>query len=201
MKKTFVHKLALCESQTIGEGTFVWAFAHIMEGSRIGSNCVIGDHSFVETGAEIGNDVTVKNGVMIWDGINIKDGAFIGPGVIFTNDLYPRSPRFTKIPGISTRYSEKKNWLLPTIVSEGATLGARAVVGPGVNIGKYAMIGAGALVTSDVPAFSLVTGTPGKIVGAVCRCGLKLEDTNGGVVSCNSCGEIIMDLAGKLEEQ
>ena len=90
---TFVHRLALCESDSVGDGTRIWAFAHVMHGAVVGRDCNIGDHAFIESGAVVGDRVTVKNGVLIWDGVTIADEAFIGPGVIFTNDRHPRSPR------------------------------------------------------------------------------------------------------------
>ena len=95
MTRWTAHSTAIVETTDVGGGTQIWAYAHVMEGSRVGSRCTIGDHAFVEGGAVIGNEVTVKNGVMVWDGVTIGDGAFIGPGVVFTNDRLPRSPRYT----------------------------------------------------------------------------------------------------------
>src|SRR5690349_365704 len=127
----FVHPLACCESEQIGSGTKVWAFAHVMKGARIGENCNVCDHAFIESGAIVGNGVTVKNQVMIWDGVEVEDGCFLGPGVIFTNDKYPRSPRLSDVPEIARRYSKAENWLGRIRVCRGASIGAGAIILPG----------------------------------------------------------------------
>src|SRR5215212_6427425 len=142
MKNVKIHPTALVETEEVGEGTSIWAFAHVMEGARIGKNCNIGDHCFVESGAVVGNDATLKNGNMLFEGVTIQDGVFVGPHVFFTNDLYPRSAR---LPQARLRYSDKM-WLLPTLVRQGASLGAGAVLLPGITVGEYAMVGAGAVV-------------------------------------------------------
>src|SRR3989304_6165302 len=95
----FVHPSAICESAAVGDGTRVWAFAHIMDGAVVGRDCNIGDHAFVETGVRVGERVTIKNGVMLFDGVTVEDDTFIGPGVIFTNDRYSRSPRMPEAAG------------------------------------------------------------------------------------------------------
>ena len=179
----YVHPTALVESESIGAATRIWAFAHVLAGARIGSNCNIGDHSFIEGGAVIGNNCTIKNGNMIWEGITLEDGIFVGPGVIFTNDPHPRSPR---LPPAQERYKHKLNWLAPTRVCCGATLGAGAVILPGLVIGEYATIGAGAVVTKSVPDYGLLVGNPGKLIGWVCQCGQKLRFF-AGAASCGDC--------------
>lgn len=178
----FIHPHALCETAKVGSDTRVWAFAHIMDGARIGRNCNIGGHSFIESGAVVGDRVTIKNGAMIWNGVTIEDDAFIGPGVLFTNDRQPRSPRsgFTR-----SRYAKMENWLSPTRVGRGASIGAGAVILCGLHIGAHAMIGAGALVTKDVPAQRLILGQPGRPAGWVCRCGSTLPN----VSRCDSCDQ------------
>jgi acetyltransferase-like isoleucine patch superfamily enzyme len=165
---TFIHRLALCESDAIGDGTRIWAFAHVMQGAIVGCDCNIGDHAFVESGATVGDRVTIKNGVLIWDGVTIADEAFIGPGVIFTNDRHPRSPR---MPAAADRYAERSNWLSETSVGRGASLGAGSVILPGLSIGDYAMVGAGAVVTRDVSPHSIVVGHPARAIGWACKCG------------------------------
>ena len=112
------------------------------ERTRVGANCNIGDHSFLEAGVTVGDNVTIKNGNMLWEGITIEDGVLIGPQVYFSNDRYPRSPR---LPQAGPRYADK-SWLSLTLVRHGASLGAGAVLVPGVVIGEYAMVGAGAVV-------------------------------------------------------
>jgi len=131
----------------------------------------------------IGNKVTIKNGNMLWAGVTLEDGVFVGPCVIFTNDLYPRSPRLSQA---KKRYSNRE-WLLPTLVKQGASLGAGAILLPGIIVGEFSMIGAGAVVTRDVPPYALVVGNPAHVVGWVCQCGqpLKFQD---GIATCSDCG-------------
>jgi acetyltransferase-like isoleucine patch superfamily enzyme len=169
--KVFIHHSALCESNSIGAGTRVWAFAHVMKGARIGGDCNIGDHAFIESGVTIGDRVTIKNGVMIWNGITIEDDVLIGPGAVFTNDRFPRSPRMIGTIAVTQRYSAERHWLARTHVERGASIGAAAVLGSGVRIGAFAAVGAGAVVTKNVPAHRLVLGVPAREVGWVCACG------------------------------
>jgi UDP-2-acetamido-3-amino-2,3-dideoxy-glucuronate N-acetyltransferase len=167
----YLHPFGLCESETVGEGTRIWAFAHVMKGAVVGKNCNIGEGVFVESGAVLGDRVTVKNQCLIWDGVHLGDDVFVGPGVIFTNDRNPRSPR---MPEVAARYQSTENWLEATHVEHGASLGAAAVILPGIRLGEYAMIAAAALVTRDVLPHQLVRGQPAKPAGWVCVCGTKL---------------------------
>lgn len=146
----FVHPLADCQCRNLGAGTRVWQFTVVLAGARIGSNCNINSHCFIENDVEIGNDVTIKCGVYIWDGLTIEDGVFVGPNVTFTNDKHPRS----KV------YPEQ---FLRTLVKAGASIGAGAIILPGIEIGERAMVAAGALVTRDVPPGALVVGSPASI--------------------------------------
>lgn len=182
MDGVFVHPTALVETERVGSGTRIWAFAHVMKDVSIGANCNIGDQSFIESGAVVGNNVTVKNGNMIWDGITLEDGVFVGPHVFFANDRYPRSPR---LPQADRRYANRE-WLLPTRVRAGASLGAGAVILPGVTIGEFAMVGAGAVVSQDVPAYALVFGNPARLRGWVCQCGKPLSFQDGSA-TCDCC--------------
>lgn len=150
----FVHQNALCESEKIGAGTRVWAFAHILPGARLGKECNICDHVFIENDVIVGDRVTVKCGVQLWDGLEIGDDAFIGPNATFTNDRFPRSKQYPE------KFSR-------TIVCAMASIGANATILPGLTIGENAMVGAGAVVTRSVPAYAIVVGNPAKIVGYV----------------------------------
>ncbi len=159
----FVHDKALCESDDVGPRTRIWPFAHVMKGARVGADCNVCGHAFVESGAVIGNQVTIKNGVMIWDGVNVEDGVFLGPGMVFTNDATPRAER----------RKDRSQWL-PTRVSRGATIGANATILCGITIGRYAFVAAGAVVTRDVPAHALMVGVPARRAGWACECGETL---------------------------
>ena len=184
----FVHPQALCESDEVGAGTRVWAFAHVMKGAAIGCDCNIGDHAFIEAGARIGDRVTIKNQAMVWDGVEVADNVFIGPGVSFTNDLFPRSPRMP-LPAVAARYRRREGWLAATRIETAASLGAASVVLAGVTIGAYAMIAAGAVVSRDVPSHALVAGNPARRKGWVCRCGARLHRAEGAGWRCPRCGE------------
>jgi acetyltransferase-like isoleucine patch superfamily enzyme len=144
-----------------------------MDGAHIGRDCNICDHVYVEGGARIGDGVTVKNRVLIWDGVTIEDCAFIGPGVIFTNDRYPRSRGLIEV---TDRYKDCRNWLTRTTVRRGASIGAGAVILPGLTVGRFACVGAGAVVTRDVEDHRMVAGNPARIIGWVCVCGARLND-------------------------
>lgn len=177
------HRTALVESDLIGSGTVLWAFVHVMPGAVIGANCALGDGVFVEGGAVLGDNVTVKNGVMIWDGVVVEKDAFLGPGVVFTNDRVPRSPR-SKFA--ASRYVGDA-WLERTHVGRGASVGAGAVLCPGVSIGSFALVAAGAVVTEDVAEHEVVAGNPARVLGHICRCGRTgLVGPSGGL--CAACG-------------
>jgi UDP-2-acetamido-3-amino-2,3-dideoxy-glucuronate N-acetyltransferase len=187
----FIHPQGLCESADVGSGTRIWAFAHVMAGSTIGSLCTIGDHAFVESGAILGDRVTLKNGVMVWEGVHIESDVFVGPGVIFTNDRLPRSPRMADVTEVRIRYEAKHHWLETTHIGQGASLGAGAVIAPGVRIGAYAMVGAGSVVVRDVAPNALVVGNPARHVGWVCRAGSRLSPQRGDALDCTKCGRRI----------
>jgi acetyltransferase-like isoleucine patch superfamily enzyme len=197
----YVHPQALVESAEIGPSTRIWAFAHILKGARIGADCNIGDHAFVEGEVVLGNNVTVKNGVAIWSGVTIEDNVFLGPNCVFTNDRNPRS------------YIKKTmEQLDPTIVRANATIGANATILCGITIGTYAFIGAGAVVIRSVPDYALIVGNPSRQIGWMCRCAQKLEGPAtlrlGASVVCLHCknsfvrtenglSEVKLPLAGK----
>jgi acetyltransferase-like isoleucine patch superfamily enzyme len=171
----FAHPKALIdEGVSIGQGTRVWAFAHVVGGAMVGEDCNICDHTFIEGRVRIGNRVTVKCGVFLWDGLTVEDDVFIGPGAVFTNDNRPRSKRHLKT-------------YLQTVLKQGCTLGASSTTLPGITIGRWAMVGAGAIVTHDVPDYALVVGSPARWRAWVCRCGEKLVPTSGRLLGC-ACG-------------
>lgn len=171
----FQHDHALIEKNvSIGTGTRIWAFTHVLSGAVIGAGCNICDHTFIEGNVRIGDRVTIKCGVSLWDGVEIEDDVFIGPHAVFTNDLRPRSRVY---PAIFPK----------TVLKEGCSLGANCTILPGLTIGRWALIGAGAVVTHDVPDFGLVFGVPARLRGWICRCGNKLTAASGSRWVC-TCG-------------
>lgn len=159
----FVHPQGLCESEHVGAGTRIWAFAHVLGGASVGSDCNICDGAFVENGAVVGDRVTVKNQVMIFEGVTVEDEVFLGPGVIFTNDMRPRAA-----------IKRSGDALVPTLVRHGATLGAGTVVVCGNTVGEFAFAGAGSVIARDVPSYAFVVGNPARQKGWVCVCGERL---------------------------
>jgi acetyltransferase-like isoleucine patch superfamily enzyme len=160
MKNVQIHPNAIVETNDIGQNTRIWAFVHILKGAKIGANCNICDHCYIEYNVLIGNNVTIKSGIYIWEGARIADDVFLGPNVVFTNDLRPRSKKY--IESIETR------------IEKGASIGANSTILAGVKIGKYAMAGIGSVITRDIPDYALVYGNPAKIQGWVDEEGQKL---------------------------
>lgn len=152
MSDFFQHPNALVETTNVGADTRIWAFAHVLPGARIGSECNICDHVFIENDVTVGDRVTIKCGVQLWDGITLEDDVFVGPNATFTNDRFPRSRQY---PDAFPR----------TLVKHGASIGANATILPGLTIGTNAMVGAGAVVTRDVPPNAIVVGNPARITG------------------------------------
>jgi acetyltransferase-like isoleucine patch superfamily enzyme len=147
----YCHPQALVETTSVGQGTRIWAFAHVLKGARIGRDCNICDHVFIENKVTLGDRVTVKSGVQLWDGIHAENDVFIGPNATFCNDPFPRSRAYLQA------YPE-------TRLRRGASIGANATILSGLTIGRHAMVGAGAVVTSDVPAHAVVVGNPARVV-------------------------------------
>lgn len=154
MSDVFVHPQGLCESSHVGPRTRVWAFAHVLPGARIGADCNVCDHVFVENDVVVGDRVTLKCGVQLWDGVRLEDDVFVGPNATFANDPFPRSRR--KPPQFAV-----------TVVRRGASIGANATILPGLTVGAGAMVGAGAVVVKSVPPLAIVVGNPARIVGYV----------------------------------
>jgi UDP-2-acetamido-3-amino-2,3-dideoxy-glucuronate N-acetyltransferase len=147
-----VHPAGICETADVGPRTRIWAFAHILPGAVIGSDCNICDHVFIENDVVVGDRVTVKSGVQLWDGIRLGNDVFVGPNATFSNDKFPRS-------------RQRPAEFAKTVVRDGASIGANATILPGLTIGLNAMVGAGAVVTKDVPANAVVYGNPARIEG------------------------------------
>ena len=170
----FIHEKALVETDAIGPGTRIWAFAHVLKNVVIGSHCNIGDHAFIESGVTIGNNVTIKNGVCVWEHVHVADNVFLGPNAVLTNDLTPRSRDASWAP-------------VETWIEEGATVGANATIVCGVRLGKRCLIGAGAVVTRDVRPYELIYGNPAQHGGWVCFCGRPLKPDLTPNTSCERC--------------
>jgi UDP-2-acetamido-3-amino-2,3-dideoxy-glucuronate N-acetyltransferase len=163
MSNVYVHPTAIIDNKAIlGRGTKVWHFVHVMEGAKIGKKCVLANYVYVGRGVTIGNGVKLENRATVYEGVEIEDNVFVGPHVTFTNDPIPRS--------FNTDWK-----ILKTLVKEGASIGAGAVIVCGLTIGEYALIGAGSVVTEDMPSHALAYGNPARIRGFVCRNGRKLE--------------------------
>ncbi len=154
MTNTFVHELSDAQAECIGEGTRIWQYVVILPKAKIGKDCNICSHCFIENDVEIGDRVTIKSGVQLWDGLHVESDVFIGPNASFANDRFPRSKVYV-------------DRLMRTVVETGASIGAGATILPGVRIGQGAMVGAGAVVTESVPPNSIVVGNPAKIIGYV----------------------------------
>jgi acetyltransferase-like isoleucine patch superfamily enzyme len=147
----FIHPLADVQSQDIGAGTRIWQFAVIVKGARIGRNCNICAHTFVEGGVIIGDEVTLKSGVYLWDGIELGNRVFVGPNATFTNDMFPRS-------------RQRPDAWARTVIEDDASIGANATLLPGITIGSRAMVGAGAVVVKSVGPGEVVVGNPARVI-------------------------------------
>jgi UDP-2-acetamido-3-amino-2,3-dideoxy-glucuronate N-acetyltransferase len=171
----FSHSSAFIDDGVeIGAGTSIWHVSHVMKGSRIGEKCKIGQNVVIGPNVTIGNNVKIQNNVSVYEGVTLEDHVFCGPSMVFTNVFNPRSE--------IARMSE----IRPTLVRQGASLGANCTIVCGTTIGRYAFVGAGTVVTKDVPDHALVMGNPGRITGHVCACGEKLSFTDD-CATCKSC--------------
>lgn len=165
----FIHESSYVDDGVqIGEGTKIWHFSHVQSGAVIGEKCSIGQNVNISNNVIIGNEVKIQNNVSVYEGVVIEDGVFLGPSCVFTNDLTPRA-----------KYPKGRENYKKTIIKEGASIGANATIVCGHTIGKYAMVAAGAVVTKDIPEYTLVMGVPAKIVGKVDEMGkilMKIEE-------------------------
>lgn len=153
----FIHESSYIDDNVeIGEGTKIWHFCHIQKGAHIGKNCTLGQNVNISNNVKIGNNVKIQNNVSVYEGVELEDGVFCGPSCVFTNDLTPRA----EYPKGSENYKK-------TLVKHGASIGANATIVCGHTIGEYAMVAAGAVVTKDVPPYTLVAGVPARIVRAL----------------------------------
>jgi len=179
----FIHQTAVVDDGAeIGDGTKIWHFCHIMGGSVIGKDCILGQNVFVDRNVRIGDRCKIQNNVSVYTGVTLEDGVFCGPSCVFTNVINPRA--------MVERKDEFKN----TLVKRCATIGANATVVCGVTLGEFSFIAAGAVVTKDVAPYTVVAGVPARVIGYVCECGellkrIKVEKMEK-CVRCGKCYEL-----------
>jgi UDP-2-acetamido-3-amino-2,3-dideoxy-glucuronate N-acetyltransferase len=166
------------DNVTIGEGTQIWHYSHVLKNSQIGKNCKIGQNVVIGPDAQIGNNCKIQNNVSIYKGVTLEDDVFCGPSMVFTNIINPRSA----VPRM-------QNECKTTLIKQGATLGANCTILCGITIGRYAFIGAGAVVTKNVADHALVFGNPAVFKGWMCACGIKLEFKKTNEALCKECGK------------
>ncbi len=177
-KNFFVHESSYVDEPCeIGKGTKIWHFSHIMQNSKIGKKCNIGQNVVVSPDVVLGNNVKIQNNVSVYTGVICEDDVFLGPSMVFTNVVNPRS------------HVIRKDEYKQTLMKQGSSVGANAVIICGNNIGRFSFIGAGAVVTKNVPDYALVVGNPAKIVGWMCECGIRLDFGNKTECRCKDCGK------------
>jgi UDP-2-acetamido-3-amino-2,3-dideoxy-glucuronate N-acetyltransferase len=189
----FVHASSFVDEPcTIGKGTKIWHFCHIMANSAIGRDCNLGQNVVLAPGCVIGDNVKIQNNVSVYTGVTLEDDVFCGPSAVFTNVVNPRS------------HVSRKHEYRPTRVKRGVTIGANATVVCGVTLGKYCFVGAGTVVTRDVPDYGMVYGNPARLRGWMCQCGIKLNfGTSAGDVEaseCAACGRRYRKEGGLVSE-
>jgi UDP-2-acetamido-3-amino-2,3-dideoxy-glucuronate N-acetyltransferase len=179
MAEFFVHESSYVDDGCeIGPDTKIWHFSHVMSGARIGRGCNIGQNVVISPRVVVGDNVKIQNNVSVYTGVTLEDDVFCGPSMVFTNVINPRS------------HVSRKDEYRDTLVRRGASLGANSTVVCGYTIGRYAFVGAGAVVTKDVPDYALIVGNPGRVVGWMCQCGVKLASTPQAPreARCAACG-------------
>ena len=178
MSNYFSHETAIIDANSsIGEGTKIWHFSHIMANCKIGEGCNIGQNVVISPEVELGNNVKVQNNVSIYTGVICEDDVFLGPSMVFTNVINPRS------------HVNRRGQYAKTIVRKGASIGANATIVCGHEIGEFAFIGAGAVVTKEVLPFALVVGNPARQIGWMSKFGHKLVFNENGMANCPESGE------------
>ena len=199
-----LHPTAIIEPGVgVGRGSAVWDHVHIRRGARIGEECIVGEKTYIAGGVKIGDRCKINAFVYICAGVTLEDGVMISTGTVFTNDRFPRAatPDLKQL-----RSSEPDEQTLPTLVREGATLGANCTVGNDLTIGRWTMIGMGSVVTKSIPDFALALGNPARVVGAVCKCGHLLSKFEPGnppaeqTLECTACHRRYAHRAGVTVE-
>jgi UDP-2-acetamido-3-amino-2,3-dideoxy-glucuronate N-acetyltransferase len=184
IENSFVHPSAIIDDNVrIGAGCKIWHFCHLLPGTLIGERCTLGQNVMAGPDVKIGNNVKIQNNVALYKGVTIEDDVFCGPSMVFTNVLTPRA------------FISRMDEVSPTLVRQGATIGANATIVCGVTIGRYAMVGAGAVVTRDVDDYSLVVGNPARKIGWVSRTGDRLPAN----LICPRTGDAYREVNGRLE--
>ncbi|MDQ5816280.1 MAG: N-acetyltransferase [Actinomycetota bacterium] len=182
-KGYFAHPTAVIEEGArIGSGTKVWHQCHLREGSSVGASCILGFAVYVDAEVVVGDRCKIQNHVSLYRGVVLEEEVFVGPSVVFTNDMYPRA--------------SSTDWeVIPTRVGRGASLGANSTIVCGLTIGAHSMVGAGSVVTRDVPAHALVMGSPARVGGWVCTCGMLLARAGESLpATCPRCGRETSDV-------
>jgi acetyltransferase-like isoleucine patch superfamily enzyme len=181
---TYVHPTAeISPDAEIGEATKIWHHAQVREGARVGRECVLGKGAYVDKGVAVGDRCKIQNRVSLFHGTTLEDGVFVGPHAVLANDTFPRA-----INPDGSLKSEDDWTAEPILVRRGASIGAGAVVLPGVTVGAWALVAAGAVVTGDVPDHAIVKGNPARLAGFACTCGRPLRMENPGDYHCDACG-------------
>ena len=176
MADFFVHESAYVDQPVeIGAGTKIWHFCHVSKGAKLGQNCSLGQNVYVGSRVVIGNNCKIQNNVSVYDLVTLENDVFCGPSMVFTNDMNPRAA-----------FPKGGKWI-PTLVKQGASLGANCTIVCGHTVGHSAFVAAGAVVRGDVPDFAVMAGVPARIIGWMCECGTRLDFSKGAACECPSC--------------